>query len=472
MERRSRSQTRRAGELSISSRHTSNSRDIQPPLSLPYSRPPEQARTLSPDRRDRYRASYRDSLPHQPPSSVPHSNSNSYNQYNHPYPLNHPAPRQQYSNNNVPPRPEPPTYTASQPSVSPNKAANNLPADKQGGERIAWEFHHVTLQRVPGYGFGIAVSGGRDNPHFTNGDPSIAISDVLKAGPAEGKLMINDRVISANNASLEAVDYATAVQVLRDSGHAVNLVVKRRVVLPSPPEPQTVKVSLYKNKKKEDFGIVLGCKIYIKEITNRSVADKDGSLQDGDIVQRINNINLDGLSFKEAKKLLEAAKDRLDLTVKRDPYKTSSSNRTTPTQPKVENEDHKNNQNLYVPPPSRKDEKNNLARADQQLHSLEAGDTGQPPPRPPLPRDEVDYSISPRKPEDSSLTATSKSKAGNLPDPRFISFKKEGSVGIRLTGGNDVGIFVTAVQPGSPAAVQGLTPGDKIIKVNDMDMNG
>ena len=51
------------------------------------------------------------------------------------------------------------------------------------------------------------------------------------------------------------------------------------------------------------------------------------------------------------------------------------------------------------------------------------------------------------------------------PDPRFISFKKEGSVGIRLTGGNDVGIFVTAVQPGSPAAQQGLQPGDKIIKV-------
>lgn len=51
-----------------------------------------------------------------------------------------------------------------------------------------WDIHQVTLNRVPGYGFGIAVSGGRDNPHFTNGDPSIAISDVLKAGPAEGKL--------------------------------------------------------------------------------------------------------------------------------------------------------------------------------------------------------------------------------------------------------------------------------------------
>jgi len=51
-----------------------------------------------------------------------------------------------------------------------------------------WEIHHVTVTRVPGYGFGIAVSGGCDNPHFANGDPAIAISDVLKAGPAEGKL--------------------------------------------------------------------------------------------------------------------------------------------------------------------------------------------------------------------------------------------------------------------------------------------
>lgn len=57
-------------------------------------------------------------------------------------------------------------------------------------------------------------------------------------------------------------------------------------------------------------------------------------------------------------------------------------------------------------------------------------------------------------------------------EPRYITFQKEGSVGIRLTGGNEVGIFVTAVQQGSPASVQGLVPGDKILKVNDMDMNG
>jgi hypothetical protein len=59
----------------------------------------------------------------------------------------------------------------------------------QTAERSAgWETHRVRLNRVPGYGFGIAVSGGRDNPHFASGDPSIAVSDVLRGGPAEDKL--------------------------------------------------------------------------------------------------------------------------------------------------------------------------------------------------------------------------------------------------------------------------------------------
>lgn len=42
--------------------------------------------------------------------------------------------------------------------------------------------------QAPGFGFGIAISGGRDNPHFQSGETSIVISDVLKGGPAEGLL--------------------------------------------------------------------------------------------------------------------------------------------------------------------------------------------------------------------------------------------------------------------------------------------
>ena len=53
-----------------------------------------------------------------------------------------------------------------------------------------------------------------------------------------------------------------------------------------------------------------------------------------------------------------------------------------------------------------------------------------------------------------------------FPDPRFVTFRKDGSVGLRLTGGNEAGIFVMSAQANSPAAMAGLIPGDKILKVN------
>ena len=48
-------------------------------------------------------------------------------------------------------------------------------------------------------------------------------------------------------------------------------------------------------------------------------------------------------------------------------------------------------------------------------------------------------------------------------------FVKGKNVGIRLAGGNDVGIFVASVQEGSPAAKQGLKMGDKILSVNEVN---
>lgn len=74
--------------------------------------------------------------------------------------------------------------------------------------------------------------------------------------------------------------------------------------------------------------------------------------------------------------------------------------------------------------------------------------------------------------EDSSAAhdAVSLSSDWRFPDPRYVSFRKDGSVGLRLTGGNDAGIFVAASQLGSPAALAGLVPGDKILKVSGMEV--
>lgn len=69
--------------------------------------------------------------------------------------------------------------------------------------------------------------------------------------------------------------------------------------------------------------MVLGCKIYVKEITRRSPADKEGSMSEGDLILKINNIPLDGLTLKEARKLIEASKDKLELVVKPDQVQQS-----------------------------------------------------------------------------------------------------------------------------------------------------
>ena len=73
-----------------------------------------------------------------------------------------------------------------------------------------------------------------------------------------------------------------------------------------------------------DFGVILGSRLYLKELTNRALIDRDGShgnspvFQEGDIVLKINSTSTEGLSLKEARKLMENCKDKLQLTVRRD----------------------------------------------------------------------------------------------------------------------------------------------------------
>ncbi|XP_066261904.1 tight junction protein ZO-1 isoform X1 [Euwallacea similis] len=443
-----------------------------------------------------------------------------------------------------------------------NLAINNLSINLP--EERGWEYKQICVTRVSGFGFGIAVSGGRDNPHFASGDPSIAVSDVLAAGPAERLLQVNDRIISVNGISLQNVDYATAVQVLRDSGDTVSLVIKRRTLQLShghsasysgPPPlaalgvnpPLPTKVTLTKNSKKEDFGIVLGCKLFIKEISSKAreqLLNTNQSLDLGSFVTKINNTSCNDLmSLKEAKKIIDSCKDKLHITVARDfvgpsnvSHQTQSSISTTgavnnfykvfcpddevrPRNQTSTGDDfltssHQSysNQNLYVQPPTRSsnlhqngsfdekaepmsisgpnslsDEKSNLAPRGRSRGPLTEANLNQldsrngmaiygrskggrdEPPRPPPPRAEDYYSSRRQLYDDDPIIQKTKQP---IPDARFVTFQKEGSVGIRLTGGNLVGIFVTAVQPGSPASLQGLQPGDKILKVNDMDMTG
>lgn len=46
----------------------------------------------------------------------------------------------------------------------------------------------ILEKAAPDQGFGIAVSGGLDNPHYETGDTSIIVSDVVERSPADGLL--------------------------------------------------------------------------------------------------------------------------------------------------------------------------------------------------------------------------------------------------------------------------------------------
>lgn len=54
------------------------------------------------------------------------------------------------------------------------------------------------------------------------------------------------------------------------------------------------------------------------------------------------------------------------------------------------------------------------------------------------------------------------------PSMKLVKFKKGESVGLRLAGGNDVGIFVAGVLEDSPAAKEGLEEGDQILRVTPL----
>lgn len=118
----------------------------------------------------------------------------------------------------------------------PSKTENVGP----GMEETIWEQYTVTLQRDAKMGFGIAVSGGRDNPNVENGETSIIVSDVLQGGPADGLLFENDRVILVNSIPMDNVPHSFAVQQLRKCGKVAKITVKRArkvPVLKRPPSP-------------------------------------------------------------------------------------------------------------------------------------------------------------------------------------------------------------------------------------------
>uniref|UniRef100_A0A8C0QNC4 Tight junction protein 3 n=1 Tax=Canis lupus familiaris TaxID=9615 RepID=A0A8C0QNC4_CANLF len=237
-----------------------------------------------------------------------------------------------------------------------------------------------------------------------------------------------------------------------------------------------VKSVLVRRTESEEFGVTLGSQIFIKHITDSGLAARNRGLQEGDLILQINGVSSENLSLSDTRRLIEKSEGKLTLLVLRDrgqflvniPPAVSDSDSDSSFLDDISALGSELSQAVpsHVPPPP-----------PHAQRSLDSDGTDSPRDSPPLRRENSldSRTISePDAPRHSSYdiyrvpSSQSAEDRGYSPDSRVVRFHKGTTIGLRLAGGNDVGIFVSGVQEGSPADGQGIQEGDQILQVNDV----
>ncbi|XP_043826010.1 tight junction protein ZO-2 isoform X3 [Dromiciops gliroides] len=260
-----------------------------------------------------------------------------------------------------------------------------------------------------------------------------------------------------------------------------------------------IDVLLTKSKPNEEYGLRLGSQIFIKEMTRTGLATKDGNLHEGDIILKINGTVTENMSLADARKLIEKSRGKLQLVVLRDSKQTLinipslhdsdseiediseiESNRSfSPDERRLHGSDfdyHSSNEKLKERTNSREEPSTRLSKMGATPTPFKSiGDTvtAVVPENNKEPKYQEDFPVSqPKAAPRTFLRPSPEDEAIYGPNTKMVKFKKGDSVGLRLAGGNDVGIFVAGIQEGTSAEQEGLQEGDQILKVNSQDFRG
>ncbi|NWS61911.1 ZO3 protein, partial [Chunga burmeisteri] len=228
---------------------------------------------------------------------------------------------------------------------------------------------------------------------------------------------------------------------------------------------------LVKKKQNEEYGLKLGSQLFIKHIVESGLAAKGSSLQEGDLILKINGVTSGDMSLADTQQLIEQTEGTLTLLVLRDHRQflvnipdiedsQSDSSRMDDISDIDSELSHPPSPETSPRPPAaarinsppEKRRSNRDTAADTIVDNAQGPDL--------LEAVEGDGCHGPH-------TSPTARKDGYSADSRVVHFVKAKSVGLRLAGGNDVGIFVSSVQEGSPADSQGIREGDQILRVND-----
>ncbi|XP_055588483.1 disks large 1 tumor suppressor protein isoform X4 [Uranotaenia lowii] len=199
---------------------------------------------------------------------------------------------------------------------------------KQLNGDAVWEYDEISLVRG-NTGLGFSIAGGTDNPHI-NLDASIYITKVIPGGAAyaDGRLKVNDCIVSVNNMSVVNVSHGEAVEALKKAGERVTLHIRRK--RPPSQEPKQEEIELIKGTKGLGFSIAGGIGnqhipgdngIYVTKIMEGGAAHVDGRLAVGDKLMAVRTSdgerNLENVIHEEAVATLKAINNRATLVVQK-----------------------------------------------------------------------------------------------------------------------------------------------------------
>ncbi|CAH8656827.1 unnamed protein product [Heterobilharzia americana] len=208
--------------------------------------------------------------------------------------------------------------------------------------KAEWEYLDIVLKRDSSAvgGFGFSIAGGIDNP-VSDVDHGIYVTRIAPNGCADrdGRLRVDDQILSVNDISLEHVTNMEAVRTLRQAGNQLHLVVRRFVgnttvtasnaAFPQQSSPLQSPEVL---SDMEDSGSTpiwyeaqlckpspntgLGFSIAGGKIPG-GLADLDGRIMPGDQLMQVNGIDLSHATHEEAVRVLRNAGDTVNLVLTR-----------------------------------------------------------------------------------------------------------------------------------------------------------
>ncbi|KAK9884886.1 hypothetical protein WA026_009121 [Henosepilachna vigintioctopunctata] len=189
-----------------------------------------------------------------------------------------------------------------------------------------WDYEEIVLERGTS-GLGFSIAGGTDNPHVGD-DTAIYITKLIPGGAAaaDGRLLVNDSILSVNDVPVVDVPHAVAVDALKKAGNTVQLCVRRRR---QPRNMRLMDIELVKGNKGLGFSIAGGIGnqhipgdngIYVTKVMDGGAAQVDGRLLVGDKLVAVRDavrgeVNLENVSHEEAVATLKTTQDRVVLVV-------------------------------------------------------------------------------------------------------------------------------------------------------------